>query len=58
LGGTFGPGTVVLQNAAGEVFATFSGNGTATVDLRYDTYSFVVASVTNLAASIKTGVYV
>jgi hypothetical protein len=57
--GTFGGGggTVILADAAGNVFATFTDNGIAVVDLRYGTYAFALTNVTGLTATVKTGTY-
>jgi hypothetical protein len=57
--GTFGEGggTITLQDANSNIFATFTANGNATVDLRYGVYNFSVSNVTGLTASIKTGTY-
>ena len=57
--GTFGEGggTLTLVDANGDGFATFTDNGTATIDARYSTYHWTIDNVTGLSAVVKTAPY-
>ena len=54
---TFGATGLNLVNAGGEVFASFAANGTATLDLRYGVYNWVLGDTTGLTATLKNAVY-
>lgn len=56
--GTFGgSGLVTLVNAGGEAFASFTANGSATLDLKYGVYNWTVTDTTGLTAVVKSGTY-
>jgi hypothetical protein len=50
-------GTVTLQDAAGETFATFTDDGSATVNLRYATYSLAIDTAIDVSVTISRGSY-
>jgi hypothetical protein len=57
--GTFGEGggTIELADADSNIFATFTDDGAATVDLRYGAFNFAVSNVTDLVAVIQNAPY-
>lgn len=55
---TWGGGTVTLVDSNSNVFATFTANGSATVDLRYGTYALTIDTATGVSVTVKTTPYV
>ena len=55
---TWGGGTVTLQDSLGATFATFTADGSVTVDLRYGTYALTIATATGVSVTVKTKPYV
>ena len=57
--GTFGEGggSVTLVDADGFAHASFTEAGSATADLRFGSYNFVLTNVTDLVAGVKSAPY-
>jgi hypothetical protein len=54
---TWGGGTVTLQNAAGETFASFTQNDSATINVRYGSYLLAIVTASGVTVTIAKGHY-